>query len=70
MKKLFIGLFFQLFFCQAYAENWPQFRGPTGQGHSMVLELPMNWNQTEGVAWQSELSGKAWSSPICVNEQI
>ena len=70
MKNLFIWLFFQFSVLLVNGENWPQFRGPTGQGHSKVIELPKKWNRTEGVTWQKSLEGTAWSSPICVDDQI
>ena len=30
----------------------------------------MTWSRTDGVAWQKSLGGEAWSSPICVKNQI
>ena len=50
--------------------SWPQFRGATGQGHCNVEEIPMSWSRNKGVTWETKLSGKAWSSPICVDDQI
>ncbi len=44
--------------------EWPQFRGPTGQGLSQAANVPIQWNATEGVAWKVELPGKGWSSPV------
>ena len=54
----------------SYGISWPQFRGPTGQGHIDAAELPLNWSGTKGVTWERKIAGKAWSSPICVNDQI
>jgi outer membrane protein assembly factor BamB len=48
----------------ANAENWPQFRGPTGQGHSPETGLPLTWTATENIAWKTALPGESWSSPI------
>ena len=45
------------------AEDWPQFRGPTGQGHSTEKGLPVEWSETQNVAWKVPLSG-GWSSPV------
>ena len=70
MKKFLICLLSLFIVLIGNAENWPQFRGPTGQGHSNVIELPMTWSRTDGVAWQKSLGGEAWSSPICVKNQI
>ncbi len=51
-------------------ENWPQFRGPTGQGIADATGLPVNWSETEHVKWKTPLKGKAWSSPVVWGAQI
>ena len=28
------------------SENWPQFRGPEGDGHSDAPGLPLTWSET------------------------
>jgi outer membrane protein assembly factor BamB len=48
----------------AFADPWPGFRGPTGQGHSREIRLPVRWSATEGVLWKTPIDGAAWSSPI------
>jgi hypothetical protein len=30
-----------------HAEDWPQFRGPTGQGHSTETGLPSEWSESQ-----------------------
>jgi len=52
------------------AANWPQFRGPTGQGHSSETGLPLKWTTTENIAWRTELPGQSWSSPIVWGERV
>lgn len=47
----------------AFAENWPEFRGPTGQGHYAGKGLPLTWSTTQNVAWKQKIPGKGWSSP-------
>jgi outer membrane protein assembly factor BamB len=49
---------------QLNAENWPQFRGPTGQGISTDNNLPLKWSANENVAWKTPIPGESWSSPI------
>jgi outer membrane protein assembly factor BamB len=48
-------------------ESWPQFRGPTGQGHTTLTSLPVEWNATKGeesnVVWRTTIPGLGWSSP-------
>lgn len=46
------------------AEDWPQFRGPTGQGHSTATGLPIEWSETRNVAWKVPVPGQGWSSPV------
>jgi outer membrane protein assembly factor BamB len=53
-----------LFSSAALAEDWPQFRGPGGQGRSSEVGLPLKWTDTENVAWKAEVPGESWSSPI------
>jgi outer membrane protein assembly factor BamB len=44
--------------------DWPEFRGPTGQGHSDAAGLPLTWSEQENVAWKTTLAGRGWSSPV------
>lgn len=52
------------------AQDWPQFRGPGGQGHSSVKKVPLKWSDTENVEWTSPIEGLGWSSPAIVGNQI
>lgn len=54
----------------ALAENWTEFRGPTGQGHSRESGLPLTWSETENIAWKVPVPGRGWSSPVLVDDQI
>jgi outer membrane protein assembly factor BamB len=54
----------------AAAEDWPQFRGPTGQGISSEKNLPAEWSATKNVAWKVTVPGKGWSSPIVYKGRI
>lgn len=53
-----------------HAENWPQFRGPTGQGLSTESSIPLNWSVTENIAWKTELPGESWSSPVVWGDRV
>src|SRR5262245_59635400 len=46
------------------AQDWPQFRGPDGQGHSTERGLPVEWSESKNVIWKSPVAGRGWSSPI------
>src|SRR6266850_2412591 len=52
------------------AEDWPQFRGPTGQGHSAEQGLPLAWSETKNVRWKVAIPGKGWSSPVIQGDRI
>ena len=52
------------------AEDWTQFRGPDGQGHSTAVGLPTHWSTTENVRWKTPIPGRAWSSPVATGNQI
>ena len=61
-----IGLlaFLSLATAAAYASDWPQFRGPTGQGHASDASVPLTWSETENIAWKAPVPGRGWSSPV------
>jgi outer membrane protein assembly factor BamB len=44
--------------------QWPQFRGPAGQGHSSEQGLPLDWSESRRVAWKVPVPGRGWSSPV------
>lgn len=52
------------------AADWPQFRGPAGQGVSTEKGLPTKWTATDGVAWKTEMPGPGTSSPVFVGDRI
>lgn len=52
------------------AEDWPQFRGPTGQGISTATNVPEVWSATKNVAWKVSVPGQGWSSPVLVSGRV
>ena len=48
----------------ATAADWPQFRGPTGDGISTSRDVPIEWSDTENIAWKQAIPGVGWSSPV------
>src|SRR5437763_7673154 len=54
----------------ALAGDWPEFRGPTGQGHYAGKALPIEWSTTKNVAWKAAIPGKGWSSPIVQDGRV
>jgi outer membrane protein assembly factor BamB len=52
------------------AEDWPQFRGPTGQGHSSERGLPLDWSESRNVKWKTPVPGRGWSSPVVAGGRV
>ena len=46
------------------AGDWPQFRGPGGQGIANSAKPPLSWSETRNVTWKKALPGLGWSSPV------
>jgi outer membrane protein assembly factor BamB len=51
-------------------DNWPQFRGPRGDGSSDSRGLPLTWSETNHVKWKTPIHGKSWSSPVIWGNQV
>ena len=52
------------------ASDWPQWRGPEGQGHAHTSGLPLRWSETNNVTWKTTIPGRGWSSPVIESNQI
>ena len=53
----------------AVGQDWPRFRGPTGQGVTSA-RLPTRWSKRQGVSWRVKLPGAGSSSPIVYRGRI
>lgn len=57
-------------------QNWPQFRGPDGQGIAEGFPTRANWNvdaaagKPDGLLWRTEVPGLGHSSPIIWKDRI
>lgn len=51
-------------------DSWPEFRGPTGQGHTAATGLPLSWSERENVVWKTPVAGRGWSSPVILDGQV
>jgi len=54
----------------ASAENWPGWRGPSGNGISGEKNLPTEWSPTKNVAWKVALPGAAGATPVVWDNRI
>ena len=70
--RSFPALLLFLFCLPAFAENWPGWRGPRGDGSSLEKNLPQHWNgpQGENIAWKAEIPGKGHASPIVWDDRV
>jgi outer membrane protein assembly factor BamB len=55
--------------------DWPEFRGPFGNGHvagpdSPPVGLPLTWSEAENVRWKTPIPHRGWSTPVVMNGQI
>ena len=55
---LLLSLVLSLSGLPAQEEDWPQFRGPGGQGHASARGLPKEWSETKNITWKVSPSGK------------
>ena len=57
-------------FSASAQENWPQFRGERALGISTNKNLPVSWSATQNIAWQTDVPGMGWSSPVVWGDRI
>jgi outer membrane protein assembly factor BamB len=50
--------------------DWPQFRGPDGQGRSPARGLPVRWHEHKNIAWKKPIRGLGWSSPAIKDDRL
>lgn len=68
--KLTLPLLVVLAGVAARAEDWPEFRGPTGQGESSERGVPFEWSESRNVAWKASVPGSGWSSPVVAGGRV
>ncbi len=55
---------------ESRADDWPEFRGPQGQGHAGGANFPLKWDESTNITWKRPVKGIAWSSPVIVKDRI
>lgn len=71
MRKTMMGLALVLLFpVLVRGEEWPGWRGPTGDGISTDKKVPLRWSSTENIAWKAPIPGKGHSSPVIWGDRI
>ncbi len=51
-------------------DNWPQWRGPEGNGLSDSKGLPVTWSSNQNVVWKTELPAWSGGTPIIWGDRI
>ena len=70
VKPIFSLLFLTAAIPGALLADWPQFRGPDGQGYSNATGIPVEWSDTKNVKWKMPVPGQGYSSPVISGDQI
>ena len=52
------------------AENWPQWRGPSGTSISYERSVPMFWSEYQGIAWKSSIPPWGNSTPVVWDRSV
>lgn len=57
---------------QAFAENWPGWRGPRGDGSSVDTRVPTEWNAetNQNLTWKTEIPYAGHSSPVVWEDYV
>ncbi len=56
--------------------DWPEFRGPSGDGHvsapgnAKPIGLPLHWSETNNIKWKTEIPYRGWSTPVVMGGQV
>lgn len=54
----------------AHGADWPQFRGPSGQGVSSAKQTPTQWSADSNIRWKTPIPGSGWSSPVTWGDRV
>lgn len=60
----------------AVRADWPEFRGPWGDGHvsapgdTKPIGLPLHWSETNNVKWKTAIPFRGWSTPVVLGGQV
>ena len=54
----------------AFADNWPQWRGPKGTGVCLEKNLPTSWSTNQNIRWKIALPEPGNSTPVIWGERV
>ncbi len=71
MKILALAAALVAFGAQTAPADWPEFRGPTSDGHVPApAGLPLHWSETENIRWKTAIPNRGWSTPVVLGNQV
>src|SRR5688572_13156557 len=71
LPSLFLGSLVPFALACAANQDWPGWRGPTGDGHAASGQtVPTKWSETENVVWQAPIRGRGHSSPTVAGNRV
>src|SRR5580658_7692081 len=56
--------------CLVFADDWPAWRGPEGNGYCKETGLPTRWSATENVVWKGALPDEGNSTPVIWKDRL
>src|SRR5689334_23031445 len=69
-----LGVVFLALNCLSLRADWPEYRGPTGDGHvaagNKPLGLPLHWSETNNIKWKTPIPYKGWCTPVIMGGQV
>lgn len=54
----------------AFAQAWPEYRGPARDGRADAARVPLEWSEKKNLRWKTPIPGLGWSSPVVWNDRI
>ncbi len=69
LKYIVLGMFLCSFALPIRPENWPNWRGPRGDGTSAENDVPVSWSATANVLWKTAIPGSGHASPIVFGDR-
>lgn len=57
---------------EAPVTHWTHFRGSQVNGHAAQdqLDAPLEWGESQNIAWKTPIHGQGWSCPVIWEDQI